>query len=208
MATVEPARLIEVFADVVCPFTHVGLRRLVAYREQMHREDVAIRVRAWPLELVNKERVPRQLLVEEVAELRQTAAPDLFTAFNPELFPMSSLPALALAATAYRIDLQSGERVGLALREALFEEGRDLTDPAELLRIGQLSTLDDIRAGEGDVRADYAEGRARGVIGSPHFFVDGEGFFCPTLAIERVDGRLSISFDAKGFDEFIGRCFR
>ena len=87
MASVEPARLIEVFADVVCPFTHVGLRRLAAYREQMHREDVAIRVRAWPLELVNKERVPRQLLVEEVAELRQTVAPDLFTAFNPELFP-------------------------------------------------------------------------------------------------------------------------
>jgi 2-hydroxychromene-2-carboxylate isomerase len=121
---------------------------------------------------------------------------------------MTSLPALALAATAYRIDLQSGERVSLALREALFEEGRDLTDPAELLRIGQLSTLDDIRAGEADVQADYAEGRARGVIGSPHFFVDGEGFFCPTLAIERVDGHLSISFDAEGFDEFIDRCFR
>jgi 2-hydroxychromene-2-carboxylate isomerase len=121
---------------------------------------------------------------------------------------MSSLPALALAASAYRIDLQSGERVSLALREVLFEEGRDLTNAAELLRIGQLSTLDDIGVGEADVRADFAEGRARGVIGSPHFFVDGEGFFCPTLAIERVDGHLSISFDAKGFDEFIDRCFR
>src|SRR4029450_6217982 len=139
MASVEPAPLIEVFADVVCPFTHVGLRRLVAYREQMHREDVAIRVRAWPLELVNKEPVPRQLLVEEVAELRQTVARDLFTAFNPQLFPMSSLPALALAASAYRIDLQSGERVSLALREGLFEESRDLTNAGEMLRIGQPS---------------------------------------------------------------------
>ena len=207
MASVERTQLIEVFADVVCPFTHVGLRRLVAYREQMHREDVAIRVRAWPLELVNGERVSQPLLVEEVAELRQTVAPDLFNAFNPELFPMSSLPALAVAATANRIDLQSAERVSLALREALFEKGRDLTDPAELLRIAPLLTLDDIRAGEADVRADYAEGRARGVIGSPHFFVDGEGFLCPTLAIERVDGHLSISFDARGFDDFIDRCF-
>ena len=70
------------------------------------------------------------------------------------------------------------------------------------------SVLERIRSGEADVRADYAEGRARGVIGSPHFFVDGEGFFCPTLAIERDDEHhLSISFDTKGFDEFIERCF-
>jgi 2-hydroxychromene-2-carboxylate isomerase len=173
----------------------------------MHRDQVAIRVRAWPLELVNGERVPPEVLTDEVAELRRTVAPDLFTAFNPELFPMSSLPALALAATAYRTDPKRGERVSLALREALFEDGRDVADPDELLRIGDVPTGNDIRAGEADVRADYAEGRARGVIGSPHFFVDGEAYFCPTLSIERVDGALSVSFDAEAFDEFIGRCF-
>ena len=198
---------IEVFADVVCPFTHVGLRRLVEYRARMHREDVGIRVRAWPLELVNGEQVPRELLVEEIAELRETVAPDLFTGFAAERFPMSSLPALALIAAAYRSDLEHGERVSLALRAALFEAGRDLADPAELLRIGAPLTSDDLRAGEADVQADYAEGRARGVIGSPHFFVDGHGFFCPTLAIERVEGQLHISFDATGFDEFMEQCF-
>src|SRR5262245_37041024 len=198
---------IEVFADVVCPFTHVGLRRLVEYRARMHRQDVAIRVRAWPLELVNAEQVPRELLVEEIAELQETVAPDLFTGFDPERFPMSSIPALALGAAAYRGDLQRGEQVSLALRDALFEGGRDLTDPAALLRIGAPLTSDDLRAGEADVQADYAEGRARGVIGSPHFFVDGRGFFCPTLAIERVEGQMHISFDAAGFDEFVERCF-
>jgi len=96
MDSLESVQLIEVFADVVCPFTHVGLRRLFALRQQMHRGDVAIRVRAWPLELVNGERVPRELLVEEVTDLRHTVAPDLFTAFNPDLFPMTSLPALAV----------------------------------------------------------------------------------------------------------------
>jgi predicted DsbA family dithiol-disulfide isomerase len=202
-----PPEVIEVFADVVCPFTHVGLRRLVAARAQMHREAVAIHLRAWPLEQVNGEQVPPDLLVEEIAELRNTVAPDLFTGFDPQLFPMSTLPALALAATAYRIDLTRGERVSLALRAALFEEGRDITDPAELLRIGQLPTSADLRAGEDDVRADLEEGRARGVIGSPHFFVDGRGFFCPSLTVERDDGRLSISFDADEFEEFIDRCF-
>ena len=207
MSNVELARSIEVFADVVCPFTHVGLRRLVAYRRQKHRDDVAIRVRAWPLELVNGERVPRELLVEEVTELRHRVASDLFTAFNPALFPMTSLPALAVAATAYRMDLHRGEQVSLALREALFEQGRDLTDSAELLQIAQLPAWDDVRGGEADVGADYAEGCARGVIGSPHFFVGGEDFFCPTLELERVDGHLTVTFDAEGFDEFIGRCF-
>jgi 2-hydroxychromene-2-carboxylate isomerase len=207
MRNTGPAQSIEVFADVVCPFTHVGLRRLVAYRRQRHRDDVVIRVRAWPLELVNGERVPRELLVEEVTELRESVASDLFTAFKPELFPMTSLPALAIAATAYRIDLQRGEQVSLALRTALFEEGRDLTDAAELLQIAQIPTWNDVRAGETEVRADYAEGRARGVIGSPHFFVGGEDFFCPTLAVERVDGHLSVTFDAEGFNAFIDRCF-
>jgi 2-hydroxychromene-2-carboxylate isomerase len=145
-------------------------------------------------------------LVEEVNDLRHTVATDLFKAFNPDVFPMTSLPALALAASAYRIDIRRGEQVSLTLRHALFEEGRDLTDPAELLRISQFS-LDDIRAGDADVQADYAEGRGRGVIGSPHFFVGDENFFCPTLAIERVDGHLNISFDADGFNEFIDHCF-
>jgi predicted DsbA family dithiol-disulfide isomerase len=207
MGSVPPAQVIEVFADVVCPFTHVGLARLVAYRARVHREDVAIRIRAWPLELVNGEEVPQALLVEEIAALQQSVASDLFTGFDPERFPMSSLPALAAAAAASRSDLKRGERVSLALRQALFEEGRDLTNPDELLRITGLSTVDDLRAGEADVQADYAEGRARGVIGSPHFFVGDDGFFCPTLDIQRDDERLRIAFDADGFDEFISRCF-
>jgi 2-hydroxychromene-2-carboxylate isomerase len=146
-------------------------------------------------------------LVEEVTDLSQTVAPDLFTAFNSDLFPMTSLPALALAASAYRTGTHRGEHVSCALRHALFEEGRNISDTTELLRIVQLATLDDIRTGEHDVQADYAEGRERGVIGSPHFFVGDEGYFCPTLAIERIDGHLSISFDAEGFNEFIDRCF-
>lgn len=207
MPSIPPTKTIEVFADIVCPFTHVGLKRLFEHRLQSGRDDVAIRVRAWPLELVNDELVSRELMVEEVEELRETVAPDLFTGFNPERFPMTSLPLLALAASAYAVDVRTGEQVSLALREALFEGGRDLTDPAELLRIGRTVTVEELRAGEDAVRADYAEGRARGVIGSPHFFVDDASFFCPTLAIERVDGHLSITFDSAGFDAFVDRCF-
>ena len=44
---------LEVFADVCCPFTHVGLRRIVRRRAELGRDDVVLVVRAWPLELVN-----------------------------------------------------------------------------------------------------------------------------------------------------------
>ena len=44
---------IEVFADIWCPFTHVGLRALAEERAHRGRTDVTLWVRAWPLELVN-----------------------------------------------------------------------------------------------------------------------------------------------------------
>ena len=43
---------IEVFADVTCPFTHVGLKQVVRHVAEM-REPVDVVVRAWPLEWVN-----------------------------------------------------------------------------------------------------------------------------------------------------------
>ena len=201
-------RTIEVFADVVCPFTHVGLKRLTHYRDEIGRDDVGLTVRAWPLELVNGERLSRELLSEEIHELRATVAPDLFAGFDPDLFPMTSLPALALANRAYRSSMRQGELVGLALRDALFEQGRDVSDPSELARIAEgfgLSEPDG--SDEAAVRADLDAGRERGVVGSPHFFVGETGFFCPTLSIERVDGQMEITFDPEGFEAFIDRCF-
>ena len=44
---------------------------------------------------------------------------------------------------------------------------------------------------------------ALGVVGSPHFFVAGDDFFCPALDITHDDGGLSIAFDADGFDKFL-----
>jgi hypothetical protein len=38
--------VLEVFADVWVPFTHVVLRRLVEQRARLGRDDVVVRVRA------------------------------------------------------------------------------------------------------------------------------------------------------------------
>ena len=44
---------IEVYADVWCPFAHVGLHYVVERRSALGRGDVLLDIRAWPLELVN-----------------------------------------------------------------------------------------------------------------------------------------------------------
>jgi predicted DsbA family dithiol-disulfide isomerase len=206
--TRRPMKVIEVFADVVCPFTHVGLKRLTAYRNEVGRDDVVFEVHAWPLELVNGELVPRELLVEEVAELRAGVAPELFAGFDPTLFPMTSLHALALAARAYRVSLRRGEHVSLALRDALFEHGRNISDPDELAAIASSCEIEaSVDIDEAAVIADLQRGRARAVIGSPHFFIEDDGFFCPTLDIERVGTDLRIAMDPTSFTAFVEKCF-
>lgn len=200
--------MIEVYADIICPFTHVGLQRLFHLREQLDRRNVAIRVHAWPLEVVNGALAERDLIEEEVAELTGQVAPDLFEGFDPSCLPLSTLPALALSERAYRESVGLGESTSLTLRHELFEHGTDVGDPTVLADIGRRLGVPEVE--EQDrvaVLADLEDGRRRGVVGSPHFFVGETGFFCPTLSIERVDGRISISFDAAAFSDFLGTCF-
>ncbi len=197
--------IVEVFADVRCPFTHVGLRKLVESRKA-DGLDLVWHVRAWPLELVNGTSLDVDLIANEVEQLRSTVAPDLFEHFDPSAFPGSSLPALSLAAEAYARDVRMGERVSLLLRDALFEHGRDISRSDELARIADLAGVSDVAGstdGEQLVMSDWEEGRRRGVIGSPHFFVGETGFFCPSLDIRHVEGNVTITFDEVAFDGFM-----
>ena len=93
---------IEVFADIWCPFAHVGLRAIEEQRARAGRRDVAIRVRAWPLELVNGAPLDPAVTKEHADELRDQVAPTLFQGLDVDRFPTSTLEALALANRAYR----------------------------------------------------------------------------------------------------------
>jgi predicted DsbA family dithiol-disulfide isomerase len=200
-------RAVEVFADVRCPFTHVGLRRLLERREQSGGMAFVLRVRAWPLELVNDTPLDPDMIAEEVDELRTQVAPHLFAGFDPGRFPDSSLPALMLAAAANQQDAAVGERVSLALRDALFEQGRDIASPEVLAELARTSGIGLPTDGMGPpVLDDWHEGEARGVVGSPHFFVDGSGYFCPGLEITRTDGGLDIRKNGAAFEAFVARC--
>jgi predicted DsbA family dithiol-disulfide isomerase len=204
------ASVIEVFADVWCPFTHVGLRALVARRAELGVERPLL-VRSWPLELVNGAPLEPAFVAEEIGELRSQVVPDLFRGFDEHGFPTTTLPALRLTAAAYERGLLLGETVALELRDRLFERGEDISSPAVLAEVAAAHGLDEPAAARSDaspdaVERDYAEGRARAVTGSPHFFTPAGGFFCPALEVERVDGHLRITADPDGFTRFMEAC--
>lgn len=199
--------VLEVYADVTCPFTHVGLHRIVDERNRHGRADLHLRVRAWPLELVNGVPMDAHAVAGKVAALRDSVAPDLFTGFDEGAFPVTTLPALALTEAAYRVGPEAGERAALVVRDLVFEDGRDVGDPAVLAAAAAALGLEVTDADVTQVQSDYDAGRARGVEGSPTFFVGGEGWFCPTLNITKVGDSLEIEFDRDAFDAFVADVF-
>lgn len=197
---------IEVFADVSCPFTYVGLRSLVD-RRAAARSSVRIVAHAWPLEWVNGHPVSAVAVAPEIAALRESVAPELFAGFDPATFPTTTLPALALCARAYRAGVDTGEAVALAVRVALFEHGLDVADASVLRDLAVDHGLDptETELDRAAVAADYEAGRQRGVVGSPYFIVGGDGFFCPALEITKDGDEFSVAFDAPAFEDFVAR---
>jgi predicted DsbA family dithiol-disulfide isomerase len=194
--------VIEVFADILCPFTHVGLRQLAAWRDRRgsHRR---LRVLAWPLEWVNGAPLDPALVGREIAALRAQVAPDAFGGFDPERFPRSSVAALALASAAYATGGDRlGEQVSLELRDALFEGGVDVSDPGVLAAIAESNGITADLSDPTAVRAEYEQGRRRGVVGSPYFIVGGTGWFCPALRIAHDADGFDVRFDAERFAAF------
>jgi predicted DsbA family dithiol-disulfide isomerase len=199
---------IEVFADIGCPFTHVGLRRFVQRRNELGRDDVVLRVRSWPLEVVNGQPLDAHFIAEEVDDIRRQVAPELFVGFDESAFPSTFLPALAVAAAAYDFDPRTGEQVSLELRDLLFEQGVDVSDTQVLAGVAERHGVDVDPTDHRRVLQDHRDGGERGVVGSPHFFTPDGGFFCPALDVHRgEDDHLVLVPDVEGFDRFIAGCF-
>ncbi|MGI9576723.1 MAG: DsbA family oxidoreductase [Microthrixaceae bacterium] len=198
---------VEVFADVGCPFAHVGLLRFVAARTERGSEATLV-VRAWPLEVVNGQPLDAAFIAEEIVEIRPQIPHDLFAGFDPDSFPSTSIPAMALASASCAKDPHLGELVSLELRHLLFELGSDVADPEVLTQVAERYGIDfdpaDGEANTAAVMAEHARGQELGVVGSPHFFTADGGFFCPALDVGRGPaGRLRVNADIEGFEQFL-----
>lgn len=202
--------MIEVYADIWCPFAHVGLRCVAERRRTLRREDALLHVRAWPLELVNGAPLDPATTAHHVRDLRAQVAPDLFRRFDAEHFPTSTLPALAVAHAAFEKSLGTGEAVSFALRDALFEEGLDISRPDVLADIAGRHAIGAVDASDKrSVLDDWYEGVKRGVKGSPHFFCSGHDAFCPSLEISKGGtGQLEVNPKLDVLDAFLTRCFK
>ena len=203
--------IVEVFADILCPFTHVGLRTLIDRRTERGLTEPRLRIRAWPLEVVNGKPLDPNHVRAEITALRASVRPDLFAGFSVDTFPATSMAAFALTAAADRTgDPVLIEEVGIAVRNAVFEEGLDVGQPEVIdviaARFGVVPL--DAEATSVAVHADLDEGRSRGVIGSPHFFTDdGGSWFCPGLRISRDDvGNFVVAWK-EGTETFVDTVF-
>ena len=202
---------VEVFADILCPFTHVGLHTLIDRRSERGLSEPRLRIRAWPLELINGQPLDPQHIGAEITALRASVRPDLFAGFSVDTFPATSMAGFALTAAADRTgDPVLVEEVGMALRNLVFEEGLDIGQPEVVAPIAERFGLEplDADATAAAVRVDWDEGRERGVIGSPHFFTGDDGsWFCPGLAISRDDvGNFIIAWK-QGSEAFVDGVF-
>jgi len=201
--------MIEIFADVWCPFAYVGIRRVFQYRDEIGRNDVPIIVRSWPLELVNDAPMAQAKALGNCDALRRQVAADQFANTELSNFPSTTLDALTLIAQAYEQDVSAGEKASIVVREAIFERGDDVADESMLQRIA--SSLGVSYVPDADhvlVRHDWEEGKARGVVGSPHFFNGSVGVFCPSLQLTRTeDSGLIIQANAEKLAAFLKTCF-
>jgi predicted DsbA family dithiol-disulfide isomerase len=200
------APTVEVFADITCPFTHVGLKQVVRHVDEMV-SPVDVVVRAWPLEWVNGTPLDVAAVVVKARALGDQLGVDDFSGLRADRWPSSTIAALNLAASAYERDAATGLAVSLELRAALFEHGVDVGDPDALALIAAAHHLPAPAAEpSAAVERDYRDGQQRGVKGSPHFFVGNDGFFCPALDLGHDDdGHLTARFDSAMLADFFAR---
>lgn len=197
-------RSLEVFADIACPFAHAGLARFCAARAEAGLREPVLVVRAWPLELINEQPHDGHALAPKVRALRADVAPDRFGGFDASRFPTTSIPALEAEAAARSRGLELGELFSLAVRDALFDQGLDISSPDVLDQLRREFDLPGAGSMElGMVERDLEEGRQRGVLGSPYFFTRGGGFFCPSLDIQHEGAEYEVQFDPQGFERFL-----
>ena len=75
--------------------------------------------------------------------------------------------------------------------------------------LGDIARTAGVTWSEGDaaerVLDEWSDGASRGVAGSPHFFVGGEGWFCPSLDISHDDRGFRITANDRALDSLVER---
>jgi predicted DsbA family dithiol-disulfide isomerase len=198
--TQPPPHGIVVYSDIACPWAHIAVHRLLRERRRLGLDrEVIVDHRAFPLELVNREPTPKDLLdveIEVCADLEPEAGWDRHP--PPWKYPVSTLPALEAVQAAKAQGASVSEDVDHAMRHAMFAEWRCLSVFGEVLDVAAtVETVDvdelwsEIRSGRprSDVFDQFDLSSTGRIAGSPTFVLpDGSGHHNPGIEMRWSDG--------------------
>ncbi len=198
---------IVVFADLGCPWAHVGIHRLQTARTRLE-SSISIDVRVFPLEIINAQPTPFRGLQNEIpalAEMEPDAGWELW-AGDATTWPVTTLLPMEAVEAAKEQGLDTSAKLDHALRRALFGESRcismrhvilDVAASCDDLDVPALTAaLDDGRARR--PMLDGYRAAAGDIQGSPHYFLaDGTSSHNPGVDFhwDKAQHRIVIDCD-------------
>ncbi|MDP8977934.1 MAG: DsbA family protein [Actinomycetota bacterium] len=187
---------VTIYSDLHCPWATVAVHRLRRARDGQDL-DVVFDQRAWPLEWVNGQGTPRDVVEPETAVLAGHEE-RLFSRFEGPSWPSTLLPAFELVAAARRVaGLRAAEDVDYAVRLAFFRRSADVSQRDVLHRVAGEAGLDadavlhvwETEPVRADVVDDYRRSGRLPIQGSPQiFWPDGSTSHNPGMDHEWVRG--------------------
>ena len=128
----RPLPELQEWAEYYCPFCYVAALRLDEVLPE-YAGRLAVRTRAFPLELVNGEGPPRDILEQEWWIAALQAPEGAFAPYPGDDWPVTTLPAFDAAWAAAQQGAAIGHDFDLRIRRAFFAQGRNIGRP-EVLR--------------------------------------------------------------------------
>ena len=179
------------WAEYYCPWCYIAAVRLHQVAKEYDGR-VTFRTRPFPLELVDGEAAPRDILEQEwwLAAIQEPRA--VFAPYRGEDWPTTTLPAFEAAWCAAQQGLVAAAEYDPRVRRAFFAESRNIGRPEVLVDLAREAELD-----LGQFRTQWESGAARAAmvaeatLGRERYRVRGT----PTLVV--ADGthlKLPIAF--------------
>lgn len=198
MTAVAPGTIV-VWSDISCPWATAAVYHLHGARARLGLEGtVTLDHRAFPLELLNRRPTPKAVVDAEIPVVGALAPDFGFSLWTgPEAgYPNTVLLALEAVQAAREQSLAASDRLDLALRRALFVEGRHVGMRHVILdvavRVPEVdaaaleSALDDGRGRRAVIDQWRAVPDAE-IQGSPHLFLpDGSDVHNPGVTMRWV----------------------
>jgi predicted DsbA family dithiol-disulfide isomerase len=129
------------WAEYYCPWCYIGAVRLHAIAPD-YRSKLRLRIRPFPLEILDNDPAPRDILEQEwwLAAIQEPAA--TFTPYPSDDWPTTTLPAFEAAWCAGRQGDDALLDFDLRVRNAFFAEGRNIGRREVLREIAEETGLD------------------------------------------------------------------